>query len=462
MAVYGCLGFASIYLVWKGRGYGKESPGARATSSLPRVTIQLPLYNEKGVAQRLLRAITGLEYPRSLLQIQVLDDSDDETVDCVGRLVSTYRDGGWDISHLRRPLRQGYKAGALREGLKEARGELIAIFDADFAPPPDFLKKTVPFFAFKPRLGLVQARWSHLNAGDSLITRAQSVALDKHFAVEQFVRFSANYFPKFNGSAGLWRRSCVEDAGGWSAETLCEDLCLSTRAALRGWSFLFLPEVEASAELPGQLSAYKSQQARWATGSLQCVRLYGKEILRSPLHSLPAKIYTLLTMTGYVVSFMAILLILTLVPLVWLDFRFPPVMALFGLAGLGQTFLFFLAQKALYRDWLRRCLRVPFVLLVSLGLAPKVVVALLRAFTGRGLPFVRTPKGQAGLYQPEVHLTFWMELFLAGYALFGIVGSLIRENYPPLAFLLLCLAAYTLTAFHGLRDTLGVKMSSVG
>ena len=452
MSIYGCLGFVSIYLVWKGRSYGSKTWRIGETGALPAVTIQLPLYNEKGVANRLLRAVTDLDYPRELLQIQVLDDSDDETLDLVLERVVLLKEAGWDITHHHRQKRVGYKAGALREGLKQARNEFIAIFDADFVPPSEFLKRAVSPFEDDPRLGLVQARWAHLNASESLITRAQSVALDKHFAVEQFVRYSANYFPKFNGSAGIWRRSCLIDSGGWSAETLCEDLCLSTRAALRGWRFLFLRDLEAPAELPHQLAAYKSQQARWATGSFQCVRRYGMEILKSRDHSLAAKAYTLLTMTGYVVSGMVILLLLSLVPLVWLDFRFPPALFLFGLAGLGQTALFFFAQKTLYPDWVRRCWRIPSIVLVSMGLAPKVLVGVYRAFVGQPPPFIRTPKGAAIHYRPEIHSTVYAEVLLVLYSLAGIIGSLLRENYPPLAFLTLCLSAYGFVAFHSLCE----------
>ncbi|HEX9880338.1 MAG TPA: cellulose synthase family protein, partial [Candidatus Binatia bacterium] len=245
----------------------------------PTVTVQLPIYNERYVIQRLLEAVCSLDYPRDRLEIQVLDDSTDDTADIVRRLVAHYQKQGLSVVHIRRGTRQGFKAGALKEGLERARGEFIAIFDADFVPSPDFLRKTIPYFC-DPRAGMVQARWGHTNADYSLLTRAQSVGIDGHFSIEQGARAWSGLFLNFNGTAGVWRSQAIRDAGGWQADTLTEDMDLSYRAQLAGWRLKYVMHVSCPAELPVQVGAFKSQQFRWAKGSMQTARKILPALLR--------------------------------------------------------------------------------------------------------------------------------------------------------------------------------------
>ncbi|MCZ7665723.1 MAG: glycosyltransferase [Chloroflexi bacterium] len=287
---------------------------------------------------------------------------------------------------------KGYKAGALSAALPLAQGEFIAIFDADFEPQPDFLQKTIPYFVNEPSLGMIQARWGHLNADQSPLTAAQAIALDKHFAMEQTVRHRANMYPKFNGAGGVWRRTCMEDAGGWQADTVCEDLDLSTRAILKGWQFRFLNDVTAPAELPTSMTAYKSQQARWAKGSTQCLAKFGWQILRDRQHSLRARLYALITMAAYGAHLLLILLLLLQIPLIYGRFHPPAALFTFSLIAIGQPLLFVLAQQTLYPDWLRRLRHFPTLLIIAIGLAPSNSRAILQAIWGREHVFVRTPK----------------------------------------------------------------------
>ena len=335
LALYGLLGLFTLWQFWRHRGDVERQP-AFDPVDLPPVTVQLPIYNERYVVEQLITAVACLRYPRDRLQIQVLDDSTDDTTERAAALVARYQSEGLDIGLLHRERRDGYKAGALAAGLAAARGDFLAIFDADFRPEPDFLLQTVPLFLDEPELGVVQARWGHLNAHSSLLTAAQALALDKHFVVEQTVRHRADLFPKFNGTAGVWRRTCLEDSGGWHDDTVCEDLCVSTRAVLSGWRFRFLPNVVAPAELPSTASAYKSQQARWAKGSMQCLLKYGRSILTSHNQSRTARLYALLTMSAYVSSCLVLLLLLLQLPLIYYGVRPSSWLAALGIAGIGQ------------------------------------------------------------------------------------------------------------------------------
>ncbi|HSJ55798.1 MAG TPA: cellulose synthase family protein, partial [Anaerolineae bacterium] len=253
----------------------------------PLVTLQLPIYNELHVIRRLLDAVARLDYPRDRLQVQVLDDSTDETTRLARACVAHHRAHGLDVELLHRATRTGFKAGALAHGMARARGELIAVLDADFVPAPDFLKRTVPHLAARPDLAFVQARWGYLNAGYSLLTRVQTIALDGHFVVEHIGRNRNGLAMNFNGTAGVWRRVAIEDAGGWQSDTLTEDVDLSFRAQLAGWHALYLPDVAVPAELPPQMAAFKRQQARWATGAAQCLVKLAPSLLRGFTPPLP-------------------------------------------------------------------------------------------------------------------------------------------------------------------------------
>jgi len=462
LSVYGLLGLFTLWLFWRHRNDKYPAPKV-TTAELPSVTVQLPVYNEKFVVQRLIESAVHLDYPRDRLQIQVVDDSNDTTAEIVATLVAYYKLRNVNIEHVRRGRRQGYKAGALAEALTQVEGEYVAIFDADFKPQPDFLLKIIPHFLSSPRMGMIQARWGHLNAGDSPLTAAQSIALDKHFVMEQTVRHRANLFPKFNGSAGVWRRTCVDDAGGWQDDTVCEDLCLSTRAILKGWKFRFLPDVIAPAELPDSIAAYKNQQARWAKGSIQCLIKYSADILRDNNYTWTARLYALLSMSAYATHFLLLLLLLLQVPLLILDVHLSSLMLLFTILGIGQPLLFILGQKESYPNWGRRLLHFPTMLLVAVGTAASNSRAMLQAFTGQHHPFIRTPKGVAKIqtesgavdtvvYRLPFDSILVVELLFATYAAIGVILAILRGNPGPLFLLLISLFGFGYVAWMGLLE----------
>ena len=452
LAIYGALGFLTfaLYLKYRRPDYPvADIPDAQ----LPMVTVQLPTYNESLVVERLIRAAVKLDYPSEKLQIQVLDDSTDETTDKARELVASLQQQGFDVQLLHRGDREGYKAGALGLGLRQAQGEYIAIFDADFEPEPDFLRRTIPHFIVNDSLGMVQTRWGHSNAMASALTGMQAIALDKHFVMEQLVRHGARFYPKFNGSAGIWRRTCMEDAGGWQADTVCEDLCLSTRAILRGWQFRFLPDVVAPAELPTGILAYKNQQARWAEGSSQCLRKYGRQIAADGQQTVLARLYALLSMSAYATHALFLILLLIQIPLLLTDFQYPPWFIIATLAGLGQPILFVAAQQVLYDDWLARLRYLPALLLVAIGMAPSNTRAVIRGAIGHQHTFVRTPKGIGNRYQLPLDGLFAVELALAVYAAVGIVVAVWTGKYGPLPLLASSLLGFGFVALASWQDS---------
>jgi cellulose synthase/poly-beta-1,6-N-acetylglucosamine synthase-like glycosyltransferase len=463
IALFGMLGLITIWYYWKHREDTFPCPVV-ADSELPIVTVQLPVYNERLVVERLIDSAVNLDYPAGRLQIQVLDDSIDRTTEIAAAMVGIFRRRGFDIELHHRNSRPGFKAGALEAGLAEAKGEFIVVFDADFVPKPDFLLQTIPHFLDDSDLGLIQARWGHLNPKESALTAAQSIALDKHFVMEQSVRHRANLFPKFNGSAGIWRRRCLEEAGGWEDDTVCEDLCLSTRAILKGWQFRYLNGVVAPAELPRTISAYKNQQSRWAKGSTQCLVKFGSSILTARDHSPMARLYALVSMAGYTTHLLMLLLLLVQVPLIYLGYRPPSILLLFGIASLAQPLLFVVGQKSLYGDWLSRLRFLPALLIVAIGLAPSNSRAIIEAVGRRRNDFVRTPKGQtASSYggirkssQPEYRLPFdWIvivELLLALYAFLGIIVSIEKANYWPMLFMSACVLGFGYVAIASIKE----------
>lgn len=458
LAGLGLYGFLGLYTlsVYRRHQNDRVAEPLATSSELPPVTVQLPLYNERYVVERLIRAAAALQYPRNRLQIQILDDSEDDTTERVAQLVDHYRCCGLNIELCHRQQREGYKAGALNNGLNSATGDFIVIFDADFAPHPDFLLQTIPHFLDSPDLGLVQARWGHLNAGESPLTAAQALALDKHFVMEQTVRFQAELFPKFNGTAGIWRRACLEDAGGWQSDTVCEDLCLSTRAVLRGWRFRYLPDVVAPAELPASMSAYKNQQARWAKGSTQCLLKFGADISRSSRHRPVARLYALLTMAAYSTSMLLIVLLLAQIPLALSGVQLPSSLALLSIAGVGQPLLFVLSQHVLYPDWKQRVRHLPALLLIAIGLSATITRAVVQAAIGRRHVFVRTPKHGAGSTGITYRLPFdrivFAELFLAFYAVAGLAVALWQGAVTSLPFLLSCAVGFGIVARATLKE----------
>ncbi len=362
----------------------------------PTVTVQLPVFNEMYVAERLVRAVAALDYPRERLEIQVLDDSTDETVDRLAAVVADLRAEGFDIHHVRRSERTGFKAGALAHGLESARGELAAVFDADFVPSPDFLRRTVPWFA-DAGVGMVQARWEHINREWSLLTRIQAIFLDGHFLVEHFARNRSGRFFNFNGTAGVWRCAAIHEAGGWQHDTLTEDLDLSYRAQLSGWRFVFVPEITAPAELPVEVNAFKRQQYRWAKGSIQTARKLLWPILRSDLPwRLKAEAFVHLTNNA---AYLLMLLLSVLIfpamalrremepwALLWID------LPLFLAATVSVLAFYVASQRARGASWWRSVAPLAALMGLGMGLAVNNTRAVLAGLFRDGGTFERTPK----------------------------------------------------------------------
>ena len=399
LACYGLHRYLMIFLYYKYRKQ-KIKP-AHQFQTLPRVTVQLPLYNEMYVAERLLNAVIALDYPPDKLEIQVLDDSNDETTGIVAQKVAELRQRGFDITHIQRLNRQGYKAGALQNGIRLANGEFIVIFDADFVPQPELLQQTIHYFT-DPNVGMLQTRWGHINEPYSLLTRVQSILLDAHFLIEQTARSRSGRFFNFNGTAGIWRRSCIEAAGGWQADTLAEDLDLSYRAQIKGWKFIFLPDVVTPAELPVEMNAFKTQQHRWAKGSAQAMKKMLPKLWRAKV---PFKVK--LEGTIHLTSNLGYLMLLALCLL----FRsaayagahevtggneitklFLVDLPLFVAATVSVTAFYFCAQIELHAKWWKRLLYMPLMMAIGVGLSINNARAVLEALFNRPSEFIRTPK----------------------------------------------------------------------
>ncbi len=386
-----------FYLILKGAwNRRKLQPDIQPENGpLPTVTVQLPIFNEWYVADRLLTACAELDYPPDKLEIQVLDDSTDETADLIARKVAELRSNHVNIHHLHRTDRKGFKAGALAKGLESALGEFIAIFDADFVPQKDFLLRMIPRFA--GNTAFVQARWGHLNRDYSFLTLLQSFSLDAHFAIDQLARSSGNYVFNFNGTAGVWRKSAILDAGGWHADTLTEDMDLSYRAFLRGWSAVYAGDVEAPAELPVSFTAYRRQQYRWARGSLECAIKYLPVIWRGDF-SFSRKLQATFHLTGYLLHILTMLLMFLYPMLLLFAQEHPSLLAPVGIGlatnalALAPTLYFIAAQQLLKRRWFSS---VPLIFLLSAlasGMVVNTVRALFQIIQGRVVPFERTPK----------------------------------------------------------------------
>jgi cellulose synthase/poly-beta-1,6-N-acetylglucosamine synthase-like glycosyltransferase len=422
----------------------------------PMVTVQLPLYNEMYVARRLVEAVCRLDYPRERLEVQVLDDSTDETTEIVARVVEEQRRLGIDVRHLHRADRHGFKAGALAEGLRQARGELIAIFDADFVPRPDFLKSSVPHFA-DPGLGMVQGSWSHINRSYSLLTRAQAILLDGHFLIEHTARNRGGCFFNFNGTAGIWRRQAIEAAGGWQHDTLTEDLDLSYRAQLAGWRFLYLPDLAVPSELPVDVDGFKSQQYRWTKGSIQTGRKLLGKILQAPL-PWRVKLEAFLHLTNNVSYALMVVLAVLVFPamvirrgtpweeLLWTD------LPLFLAATVSVVIFYLVSQSAAGLGWRHQIRYLPAVLGVGIGLSVNNARAVLSGLFHRGGTFHRTPKyrierrGEDWLgkrYRPAGNVSFLLELALALYFVGCLAWAVSQRMWVSLPFLYLFVQGYT-------------------
>ncbi|NJR43064.1 MAG: glycosyltransferase [Akkermansiaceae bacterium] len=433
---------------------------AGESANLPKITTQLPLYNELNVAERAIRSIAAFDYPHHLHQIQILDDSADETCELVDRIAAELRSAGVWIDVVRREVRHGYKAGALNDAMPAAHGEFIAIFDSDFVPAPDFLRSLLPHFA-DDRTGLVQARWGHLNREKSLLTRAQSVGIDGHFAIEQTARSANHLFLNFNGTAGIWRRTTIEDAGGWTADTLTEDLDLSYRAQLRGWHLEYVAHVIAPAELPETYSAFKSQQFRWAKGSIQTSIKLLPEIFSSRL-SLFAKLQTIFHLCHYFAHPLMLVVALLALPALhylngaihqwWLVVFSVPLLA----STCGPAVLYTTSQRYLYpTDWGGRILLLPALMLVGFGICISNTRAVLEAILGIKSGFVRTPKSgtaAAKNYRPVADRIPLLEIAAGLYCAATIIVYARSGNYSIIPFLSLYVAGFSLVGWSSLRE----------
>lgn len=433
----------------------------------PIVTVQLPVYNELYVINRLIDAVAAIDYPRQKLEIQVLDDSTDETVNAIAGKVALIRKQGIDIHHVRRPDREGFKAGALKYGLEIARGSLIAVFDADFVPEPDFLKATVPYFTDK-EVGVVQTRWGHLNKNYSLLTRLQAFGLDAHFSVEQTGRSAAGSFINFNGTAGVWRKACIEDAGGWSSETLTEDLDLSYRAQLRGWKFKYLEEVEAPAELPILMSAVKSQQYRWNKGAAETARKNLGQVLRSPIR-LVNKIHATFHLFNSSIFVCLLLAAVFSIPMLYIKFLNPGFNFIFNLGSIfllgffSIGYFYWVAAKRMepHRTWKYFFKTFPFFLTVSMGLSLHNAFAVLEGLFGRKTPFIRTPKfnvtdhkkrWKGNIYiKNHINLMTVMEGVLSIYFIFGIAFGIHLQDFGLILFHLMLAAGFGSVFYYSVR-----------
>ncbi len=430
----------------------------------PRVATQLPIFNEANVAERIIRATATMEYPAGRHIIQVLDDSTDETRMIVDNVVDELRRTGHNITVVRREQRVGYKAGALNQGMKETDAEFFAIFDADFVPTQDFLLRTIPVMMIRPEVGLVQARWGHLNAGRSLVTRAQGMGIDGHFAIEQHARAWNNLFMNFNGTAGLWRRKAIDDAGGWEHDTLTEDMDLSYRAQLAGWDPFFLPDLVVPAELPESINAFKSQQFRWAKGSIQTALKLLPRVLRSSC-SPRAKIQAVFHMTHYVIHPVMVWLALFALPLlVCTDLNTSPLVTtlLFGIilfSACAPLVLYATAQIQLYPQGWRRFYALPILSAIGIGIGISNTRGVFEAITGKETPFVRTPKrgdNNQVRYVVRMPLVALLELALGFYCFGSLWYYMHAGTYIVGPFLLLYAMGFTsvglLSILHSIMD----------
>ena len=461
-----------IYIYTKSKGKKQGKLSVVLESNYPKVTVQLPVYNELYVIERLIDSVCNFDYPEGKLEIQVLDDSDDETVLIIANKVAEWQTKGVDINYIRRDERTGFKAGALDFGLKQAKGELIAIFDADFVPEPDFLKKTTFHFVKNQKIGVVQTRWGHLNKEYSLLTRLQAFALDAHFKVEQVGRNRGKHFINFNGTAGIWRKSCIEDAGGWSADTLTEDLDLSYRAQLKGWIFKYIEKVVVPAELPIEMNALKNQQFRWSKGAAECSKKNLMKVLRDNNISISTKITAIFHLLNSSVYLAISGLILLSVPLLIYAQNNPDLARLynyFGVFILSTVFLgglYFTAfknpNKNAVSEFVRFILFFPVFLSVMMGLTTYNTIAVLEGWAGKKSPFVRTPK--FNIKQPndsswsvkkyaKVALSplLVIDLLVILYAFYGLTLAYSSENYSMMVFLLMVIGGFSYTLLLSIK-----------
>lgn len=462
--IFGSHGFIMIFYHHK---YRKNIPKPKEAHEEAMVTIQLPMYNEMYVVERLINSICEIDYPKDKLEIQVLDDSTDETVDVVARLVNEKQADGFDIQHIRRTNRAGFKAGALKEGLKSAKGKYVAIFDADFIPKKDFLQKTLKYFT-TDKIGLVQTRWEHLNEDYSILTKIQALALDGHFVIEQAVRNKSGFFIQFNGTGGVWLKECIEDAGNWHADTLTEDLDLSYRAQLKGWRFVYLRDFTTPAELPAEMNALKAQQFRWTKGAIETGKKLLPMVWRGKI-PLRVKLQATFNLTNNLVFPFTLLAGILNVPLIFIKnagpyWNFFNFMAIFVIAFIS-TFLFYLfAQKDVYTDWRKKIALFPLFMAGSMGFALNNTRAVFEGLMSRKSEFVRTPKFKVVakgdqlssknkyLAKTKIQPSTYIELLLAAYCLIGVCAAIYFMEIAAIPFQLMFFFGFATVSIMSLRQ----------
>ena len=407
----------------------------------PTITIQLPIYNEKYVATRLVDAVCAQDYPKEKMRIMVLDDSDDDTVNIMHQTVLKYQSQGFDISHVRRGTREGYKAGALKHAMKSTTSDFVAIFDADFIPPEWYLKKAIPHFT-NSKIGLIQCRWGHVNENYSALTQAQALNLDFHFLIEQKAKSNSHLFMNFNGTAGIWRKECIDDAGGWHTATLVEDLDLSYRAQMKGWKCLFLPDIVVDAELPVQMNGAKRQQFRWAKGSIQCaIKLLGSILLKRKI-TFDAKLQAFIQLTRHIVFPLMLIQFITLPILLASEVNlyivsFLPAVTLATYLAMGPGAYLLVIHKMYKKNWKAHAKALPYLLVYSIGMSVNNTVAVFDGVIGKKNEFLRTPKygivkndddWRDKAYNLPFTKTTLLELFFAVYGILGIFIAIFSNN----------------------------------
>ncbi len=468
--VYASHRYYMVYLYYR---HKKDQPVLKGKlDALPRVTIQLPIYNEMYVVRRLISASCEIDYPGDLLDIQVLDDSTDETTEIAEKCVNEFREKGFDISYIHRKNRNGFKAGALAEGLNTAKGEYIAVYDADFVPQKEMLQNTIHYFADKS-VGMVQTRWTYLNRTYSFLSRIEAMMLDGHFVIEHAARNWSGRFFNFNGTAGIWKKEAIESAGGWQHDTLTEDLDLSYRAQLKGWKFIFLKDELSPSEIPVEINGFKSQQHRWAKGSIQTAKKLLPAILRSDLpFKVKAEAFFHLT-NNFSYLLMLILSILMYPSMVarinigWFQMLVTDAPFLL-IATVGISFFYISAQKEAYSDWKSRLLYLPMLMSLGIGLSVNNSKAVLEAVFNKETEFKRTPKYMIEekkdrwankKYRVNISLLVIFELFLGIYFTFNIYFAFINKIYVSIPFLMIFQMGYFYVAFLSIFQVIWSRLS---
>lgn len=430
-----------------------------------KVTIQIPLFNELYVAERIINAVCEIDYPKENLEIQVLDDSTDETVELVAECVKQKAELGFDIQHIHRIDRSGFKAGALKEGLKIAKGEYVAIFDADFIPRANFLKETLKYF-YNDKIGMVQSRWEHLNEDFSILTKIQALALNGHFVIEQSVRNRAGFFINFNGTGGIWKKECIFDAGDWQADTLTEDLDLSYRAQLRGWKFVFLRDFTTPAELPSEMNALKAQQFRWTKGAIETAKKMLPQVWYSNL-PLKIKLQSTFHLSNNIVFPFILLAGLLNVPLIFIKNSGPydgffNFMSIFVLAFISSFLFYLFAQKDVEDNWRERIVLFPLFMAGSMGLSVNNTRAVMEGLMSKKSEFVRTPKFKIVnknseikknkyLQSMKIDSSAFIELILAAYCFIGVAASVYFMEIAALPFQFMFFLGFASVAYFSIK-----------